>query len=688
MRHRKVRSAVGLVAPLWVAAFAASTFGCARRPAVSADGLALKRVVIYRNGVAYFERAGHIEADKVEFKVKREEVGDFLATLAVIEKGGSSVRSASFPIKVADDNDSDPKDPEPEPPPVRPLADEAIGPRRVPRHPTAPKKDNPNKLETVVLELDGKAHDLQVGYVAETPVWRPSYRLIIEKGQSNLQAWGIVQNLSGEDWTGVKLSLIAGAPLAFEATLGTPIIPRRPTVTDMGEVIASVPRSETSLNQEPMAPAAPPPPPPAAEAATGQSLADLEEQADAEKDGPSEAPKPKADKKRAAGGALGGRAATPSKSASRPAPRPAVMGAMAAGAPAPMPQNPSAPRNLSALAAIAVEGGSTRYDIPFPITVPDKSATMVMLLSKQVPGEAIFLFAPDGGVSDSQSHPFRVARFTNKSGGLLERGPIAIFEAGAFLGQGMVDPLPEGATTTVPFALERSLAVETQRDYTEEGARLSKIESSSIYVERDAVTRTRYRVKNGSDKGAKLLVKHPRNAQARLFNPPKGTEDNVGTGSALVPVEATAHAVSDLTVDERQSNERSVDWLSPQADDAVRLYLSDRRAEPGVVSALRAAWDVRLSLTRALEERTKLTTEQNELARSTEETRRNLKALEKNKTAADLRDKLTERLAKNSLRLDEITKRLVEVDMRVNEQRVRFSDMIRSIKLLAPPKPE
>ncbi|HMI88486.1 MAG TPA: hypothetical protein VK550_30600 [Polyangiaceae bacterium] len=693
MRHRKVCRAIGL-APLCAAAALVGTFGCARGPAVSADGLALRRVVIYRNGVAYFERSGHIEADKVEFKVKREEVGDFLATLAVIEKGGSSVRSASFPIKVDDGKDNGDGDADPQPPPPRPLADEAIGPRRGPRPPAPPpkKNDNPNKLETVVLELDGKAHDLQVGYVAATPVWRPSYRLVIEKGGANLQAWGIVQNLSGEDWTGVKLSLIAGAPLAFEATLGTPIIPRRPTVTDMGEVIASVPRSETSLNQEPMAPPSPPPPPPLAEAATGQSLAQLEDDAEAEpeeEDRPSNAPKPKSDMKKRAGG--GARPSTPAKapSATRAAaPRPMMV---EGGATPPggihAPQGPSAPRNLSALAAVAIEGGSTRYDIPLPITVPDKSATMVMLLSKSVPGESIFLFAPDGGVGDSQAHPFRVARFTNKSGGLLERGPIAIFEAGAFLGQGMVDPLPEGATTTVPFALERSLAVETHRDYTEEGARLSKIESGSIYVERDAVSRTRYRVKNGGEKGAKLLVKHPRNAQARLFNPPKGTEDNVGTGSALVPVEAAAHAVSDLTVDERQSYERSVDWLSPQADDAVRLYLSDRRAEPAVVSALRAAWDVRLSLTRALEERSKLTTEQNELSRSTEETRRNLKALEKNRTAADLRDKLTERLAKNSLRLDEITKRLVEVDMRVDEQRVRFSDMIRSIKLLAPPQP-
>src|SRR5712675_2253979 len=209
---------------------AVGAVGCARQPAVSAEGLALRRVVIYRNGVGYFERAGHIQADRVNFKVKASEVGDFLATLAVIEKGGSSVRSASFPIRAAQEK----TDPEPETPPV-PVDDEYAPVRARPVPPKPPKKYDPNKLETVVLELDGKVHDLEVGYVAETPVWRPSYRLIIGKGASDLQAWGIVQNLSGEDWTNVRLSLIAGAPLAFEATLGTPVIPTRPTVTDMGE---------------------------------------------------------------------------------------------------------------------------------------------------------------------------------------------------------------------------------------------------------------------------------------------------------------------------------------------------------------------------------------------------------------------------------------------------------------------
>lgn len=84
--------------------------GCGHTPIVTADGLPLRRVVVYRNGVAYFERAGHVEESEVRFKMKETEVGDFLATLAVIERGGSSVRSAAFPLKNDElDDDGKPK---------------------------------------------------------------------------------------------------------------------------------------------------------------------------------------------------------------------------------------------------------------------------------------------------------------------------------------------------------------------------------------------------------------------------------------------------------------------------------------------------------------------------------------------------------------------------------------------------
>jgi hypothetical protein len=341
-------------------------------------------------------------------------------------------------------------------------------------------------------------------------------------------------------------------------------------------------------------------------------------------------------------------------------------------------------RNLAALAAIAVQSGTTRYDLPAPVTIPDKSATMVMLLDQRVPGEVIALFAPDGGVPDSSSHPFRVARFVNKTGGLLERGPLAIFSEGAFVGQGMTDPLPDGATASVPFAIERRIAIDVSREHREEGARLFHIEATTLTIARDAVSLTKYRLKNGADRAAKLMIKHPRINGARMNNFPAGTEDNVGTGSALVPITLGARGTMDVVLDERQQTTRAVDWLEPLADDAVKAYLRDKRADPMIAAQLKAAWDIRQVLWKASEERQKLTSEEAERRRATEETRQNLKALEKNTAAADLRAKLTERLAADSGKLDVLGKMLIEVNLKINENQVRFGESIRAIKLLQP----
>jgi hypothetical protein len=585
-------------------------------------------------------------------------VGDFLGTLAIVERGGGTVRSASFPLDVADEQHSEPE------PPAEPAS-------MLKPWPPPEKKPDPNRLRDVVLSLDGEEHDLSIGYVAETPVWRPSYRVVVrDGGEADLQTWGIVQNLSGEDWGNVDLVLVAGAPIAFQSTLGTPVIPERPIVSDTGEVISAVPGAETTLAEKPE-----PPPPPAPEAAA----APMELEARADDDAPSDKKDSRRMKVASASAPAGGAGRGAGFAPSRP---------MNAPAPTMQPSSISAPRKVSALAGVALEAGTTRYTIPYKVQVPDQSATMVLLLHERVPGSAVFLFAPDPGVPDSTAHPFRVVRFTNATQGLLERGPIAVFEKGSFLGEGVLEPLPPKATATVPFALERGLAVQNEQKYEELGARILKIEASELWIERDQVHKTTYKVKNGGPDAAHLLVKHPRAAGSRLYQPPKGTEDNVGTGTALIPVDVTPYGNADLLVDERSPYQEQIDWLSDLAQIAVRAYLTDSRSDPKIAAALSSAFAVRDKVRAARDEEEKLRSEQSELENTARETRLSLKALEKNKRAADLVGKLTERLRQSTDRMDQITKRLIEVDLAEKEQEVRFRDAIRDITLVNPPAPK
>jgi hypothetical protein len=678
LRRPTAHAFTSLVSLLSLVAAGSLSAGCATEAILTTDHLPVRRVIIYRNGVAYFERAGKVDGSEVRFKMKQAEVGDFLATLAVMEKGESSVRAAAFPL---DRDEPEAGDPPP---------DDPDHPSAVKQDPLTPQQeadaaDRKKGLRTVVLSLDGKEHDLQVGYVAASPVWRPSYRLVVHPdGTAGLQAWGIVENLSGEDWKGVHLSLVAGSPLAFETDLGTPLIPQRAMVTDVGEVISSVPHGETTLNQAP-APvvAATPPPPPPPEPSPMAGLGSMGKAVGGSGSG---------------GGKKGvHHAAGPRKTpaADRDADTPAAAPAGVASTPsfamdesAPQAPSrrvvPSGPRDLRSLAAVVAQGGSTRYDPPNEVTIPDKSATMVMLLSRPVPGEALFLFAPDGGVSDSAAHPFRVAQFTNKTGGVLERGPIAVFDDGSFLGQGLVDPLPDGATATVPFALERSIAVDVDRKWNELGERVAKIENGQLTVERDSVRQTKYRVRNGGDKLAKVLVKHAREGGSRLVDAPKGTDDNVGTGTALIPTNVAPNTTTELVVDERTPSPRLVDWFSPLATTALKVFLAGPHVDHDLATKLVAASAIRDEIVTRRNDLTKVEAGLGGLLQSAEETRKNLRAIEKNRVADALRATLTQRLTETSTKIDVLTKQKVELDSKLAELEVRFKEALRDVKYVAP----
>jgi hypothetical protein len=195
-------------------------------------------------------------------------------------------------------------------------------------------------------------------------------------------------------------------------------------------------------------------------------------------------------------------------------------------------------------------------------------------------------------------------------------------------------------------------------------------------------------VQNGGADRAHLLVKHPRAQGARLFQPPPGTEDNVGTGSALVPLDIAAYGKAELVVDERSPYQQPIAWLDDLATIAVKAFLADPRSDQKIVAQLGPAWATRDKLRALSDERASLSVEQGDLQRNTQETRASLKAIEKNKKAADLAAKLTDRLRRDTDRLDAITKRLVEIDLADREQQVRFRDAIRDISLVAPPPPK
>ena len=98
-------------------------------------------------------------------------------------------------------------------------------------------------LETLAVELQQNVRrltistrgsgqrELYVSYVSEAPIWKTTYRLVLNEGERPLlQGWAIVDNTTEMDWDGVRLSLVAGAPISFIQELSQPVYGRRAVV--------------------------------------------------------------------------------------------------------------------------------------------------------------------------------------------------------------------------------------------------------------------------------------------------------------------------------------------------------------------------------------------------------------------------------------------------------------------------
>ena len=112
----------------------------------------------------------------------------------------------------------------------------------------AARSNQPHWLKLAGRESGIK--DLKLAYLAETPTWRTSYRLLLgeersQPKQAQLQAWALIHNDTDEPWKEVKIELADSYPSSFLFPLAAPRYHRRGMATPNDE-LSSVPQLSTT----------------------------------------------------------------------------------------------------------------------------------------------------------------------------------------------------------------------------------------------------------------------------------------------------------------------------------------------------------------------------------------------------------------------------------------------------------
>ena len=471
--------------------------------------------------------------------------------------------------------------------------------------------DSQKKSVSLHFAGEGK-RKVQVGYVVEAPIWKTSYRLVMDdKAKPYLQGWAMIENPTDEDWSGVKMALVSGRPISFKMDLYNPLYVDRPVVEP--ELFASLrpvayrgsfaPQAQQAaaahkqlfnssvgvFDDGPTAPKAPPAPIPVPP--LGRPLPPARDYAVPALASPSD-PATDGERRRHAadvGRELGSRLGTGS---------------------------------VGNAATAAALGDTFQYVIDHPVTLPRQKSALLPIVGKDIEGTRLSIY----NESVQAKHPLLGLRFKNTSGAHLNQGPITVFEGSVYAGDTRVLDVQPNEERLLSYAIDLGTEVDPKA-----GAGAQKI--TSVKATKGIVTtitkvtdEKTYKIVNRSQTDRTLLIEHP-NRTAQQFK-------LVGTDK---PVEETpdvyrfqkrikAGETTSFTVKEERDITANVQ-LTNGAEGQISYLISLSEASPALKEKLRAAltvkgeWDVaRRELDQVVADLARLTADQDRIRKNLRET--------------------------------------------------------------------
>lgn len=354
-------------------------------------------------------------------------------------------------------------------------------------------------LETSLAEEDKRAvtvrltpgpTDLSLSYIAASPVWRVSYRLVadadVERTPGLLQGWGLFDNTLDEDLVDVELTFIAGMPVSFVYDLYTPFTPPRPVVKEQARAVAGPVEFEEAL-------------------AVG-------------------APAP------AAKTMMRGVAAAPDMRAR------AAMPQMAAEELA---------RSTVVTATGQAQGEFFSYVVAAPVTVRRGRSAMVPILQAPLKFHKERIY---NGAKQPRN-PVITMRFTNDTGLTLERGPLTVIEAGEYAGDAMVPFTAPNGEITVAYAVDLGITIQEEPTAERVLATVS-IKDGMLVVQEWDIRKTTYRAENRTNAAGRVTLEHARLKDYEPFDTDAPSESTAAFDRHVMKI--PAHGTASFTAQQRR----------------------------------------------------------------------------------------------------------------------------------------
>jgi hypothetical protein len=424
--------------------------------------------------------------------------------------------------------------------------------------------DTQKKAVSINFTGEGK-REVRVSYVVENPIWKTSYRLVLDKQTHKpfLQGWAVVENPTDEDWKDVRMALVSGRPISFQMDLYQPLYVPRPVVEmELFASLRPVAYSGSLMDDQRAVAAAPP-------AAPG--MAGMPAPQDAFKRMAGAAKSDRAEKKAFGGEGKDGKGGPYSELRRQ------------------LEQRMDLAAGVSSMASAAKLVDFFQYAIDKPVTLARQKSALLPIINKDVEASRVSIY----NERTQAKFPLLGLRFKNTSGMHLMQGPITVFEGSNYAGDARILDLQPNEERLISYAVD--LGTEVNPVPSTDNGRLTEIKAvKGILHTTTKVRETKtYEIKNRNDQERTVLIEHPVRNDFTLVAPEKPLEK--ASDVYRFPVKVAPGKSSKQAVSEEKVIQQTV-VLTNLDDNSIRHFINQTVASEKVKAGLRKAMELRWAM--------------------------------------------------------------------------------------------
>ncbi|MGQ4875615.1 MAG: hypothetical protein ACP6IY_16225 [Promethearchaeia archaeon] len=485
-------------------------------------------------------------------------------------------------------------------------------------------------LKKIVINCESGGDDsversIVVSYMHKTPVWKISYRLIIddilEKEKKCLLAgFGLIENATNEDWEDVYISLVSGISTSFIYDIYPLIYIDRPVI-----------EPPKVLSAKPM---------------------EIEEEFEGEYE------------KEFDDFAMAAEMAPPS---------PALRRMKGAAMAAPKPLSITSGMDVSRLdkkimGSTKIESKSLgeffEYEIDKPVSIKRKQSALVPILTEKIEAKKVLLYNKDEG----NDNPYACLEIKNTSNLTFESGPITIIIRDCLAGEAILPFLIPDDTRLINYSLEQGVVINFESKSTTKRVHKISFSGSYIYEYYYNDIENVYTIKNKLEEEKELYIDHPKKEDYEIIEPPVEPEETKNFLRFKITIKPKENKkFKFLERKELYSYNYIRDYSKEKLLNRIEYYISRKFIDEQLSNKLKEIAEIIGKERQMREDIEKLKNERKEMDSEQKRIRENIKALGRTTQEAKLKEKYLKKLEQQEDRYERISEDIKNLESKLKE---------------------